>query len=284
MWIIERNTLDIKYLQTLLEVVDGGSLAEAARRQNLTAAAVGQRLKALETELGVSLVRRSGPTVRPTPACTRILPRLRSIIAETALISRDIAEDGLAGPYRLGVISTALADHIPSLVEHLQRIAPSVELSIIPGSSAHLFELLSRSELDAAILVEPNFALPKSMMAEVLERQPFAWITPVAPASDDLPLIVYDKASWGGEIAWRWIEEHLKAPNVLCEMDAPETVASLVAGGAGRAILPIWEGLSKIAGIDMQIIPDLNKRSLVFVHAASPIDQACIDFFRGVKT
>lgn len=272
--------MDIRYLQTLLDVVDGGSLAEAARRQNLTAAAVGQRLKALENELGVVLVRRSGPTVRATPACTRIIPRIKMIIAETALLPSDIAADGLAGPYRLGVISTALADHVPSLITHLRAVAPDVDLTVTPGSSAHLFDLLSRAELDAAILVAPHFALPKSVRCEVLEEQSFAWVTPTKAASSDLPLVVYDKTSWGGEIAWRWIAQNLKSQNVLCEMDAPETVASLVAGGAGRAILPIWAGLSNTAGIDIEIIPELPKRSVVFAHSASPIDETCQAFFK----
>lgn len=272
--------MNIRYLRTLLEVIDGGSLAEAARRQNLTAAAVGQRLKALENELGVSLVRRSGPTVRPTSACTRIMPRLRSIIAETALLHSDIADDGLAGPYRIGVISTALADYVPALIDHLRSVAPKVELTITPGSSAYLFEMLSNSDLDSAVFVEPSFQLPKSLMTEVLDEQSFAWITPTQPASKELPLIVYDRTSWGGEIAWRWIEQTLTSPNLLCEMDAPEIVASLVSGGVGRAVLPIWEGLKKMSGIDIQVIPELPKRSLIFAHAASPIDQACAEFFK----
>ncbi|MEP5730862.1 MAG: LysR family transcriptional regulator [Sulfitobacter sp.] len=271
--------MDIRYLKTLLEVVNGGSLAEAARRQNLTAAAVGQRLKVLENELGTRLVRRSGLTVRPTPACIRMIPRLRSIIADTSLIWRDIADDGLAGPYRLGVISTALADHVPSLVAYLRRMAPHVELSVKPGASAHLFDLLSRNELDAAIFVEPSFQLPKHLKSEVLERQQFAWLNPIESTSIDLPLVIYDKTSWGGELAWRWIEQNLESPKVLCEMDSPETMASLVAAGAGRAILPIWGGLSKMTGIQTETIHDLPKRSLVFVHTGSPIDHACLEFF-----
>lgn len=271
--------MDTRYLQTLLHVVDGGSLAEAARRQNLTAAAVGQRLKVLENELGESLVSRAGATVRPTLACTRIIPRLRSIIAETALLTSDIAEDGFAGPYRLGVISTALADHVTSLVEHLNAVAPNVELVITPGSSARLFELLTRSELDAAFIVEPSFQLPKSMTVNIVETQPFAWITPIETTSQELPLILYDRSSWGGEIAWRWIDKNVKSPNILCEMDAPETVASLVSNGVGRAILPIWKGLSKTGGIETKVISEIRKRSMAFVHAGSPIDHVCIEFF-----
>lgn len=271
--------MDIRYLQTLLHVVDGGSLAEAARRQNLTAAAVGQRLKVLENELGERLVSRAGATVRPTQACIRIIPRLRSIIAETALLTSDIAVDGLAGRYRLGVISTALADHVTSLVEHLKAVAPNVELMITPGSSKQLCDLLARSELDALLIVEPSFQLPKSMKVKIVERQPFAWITPIEATSQELPLILYDRSSWGGEIAWRWIEKNVKSPNILCEMDAPETVASLVSSGAGRAILPIWKSLSKTGGIETKVIPEIRQRSMAFVHAGSPIDHVCIEFF-----
>ncbi|WP_288960909.1 LysR substrate-binding domain-containing protein [uncultured Sulfitobacter sp.] len=272
--------MDIRYLQTLLHVIDGGSLAEAARRQNLTAAAVGQRLKALEYELGQSLVQRAGATVSPTSACLRMMPRVQSIIAETALLTSDLAEDGLAGPYRLGVISTALADHVTSLVRHFEAVAPNIELKITPGSSTRLFEQVTHSELDAALIVEPSFQLPKSMTVTAVEKQPFAWIIPSETTSEELPLILYDRSSWGGELAWRWIDKNVRSPNILCEMDAPETVAGLVSSGAGRAILPIWKGLSKMAAIKTQVISEMPKRSIAFVHAGSPIDRACVKFFK----
>lgn len=254
-------------------------MAEAARRQNLTAAAVGQRLRALENELGVSLVRRSGSTVRPSPACLRMMPRLRSILSDAALLRSDVSEDGLAGPYRLGVISTALADFVPSLVEHLRDVAPKVETTIVPGASSYLFEMLTRSELDAAILVQPSFQIPKELKVVVLDSQPFAFVTPKGHGFSKLPMIVYDKTSWGGEIAWRWIEKNLRPTHILCEMDAPETVASLVGNGVGRAILPIWKGLSMATNVDIEVIPSLPKRSVLFAHRASPIDQACLNFF-----
>lgn len=265
----------------MLSVVEGGSLAEAARRQNITAAAVGQRLKVLEQELGIRLVVRSGATVRPTAACLRMLPRLQSILSETRRLLSDVAEDGLAGPYRLGVISTGLSDYIPSLVAQLPDLAPNVELMITPGASTHLYDGVSRGELDAAILVKPQFPIPKALAIQSLNTQPFAWITPTQPATQDLPLVVYDRTSWGGEIAWRWIEQQITAPKVLCEMDSPETVASLVASGVGRAVLPIWASLEGMPGITIQRIEDLTPRSIVFVHRGTPVDQVCVDVLCG---
>lgn len=274
--------MDIRYLETLLAVIDGGSLAEAARRQNLTAAAVGQRIKALEVELGVVLTQRAGPTVRPTAACLRLIPRARSIVTEAAALQMDIAEDGLAGPFRLGAISTALGDNIPKLIQQLKTHAPKVDLTITPGASSHLFEMLQVGDLDAAIMVAPAFDVPKGFEVETIEAQPFAWVTPTGTgASADLPLILYDRASWGGAIAWRWMSRTLSSCDILCEMDAPETVASLVASGVGRAVLPVWSGLGKISGLNVDIIDSLPRRVLQFVYRDSPVSTLCAGLLCG---
>ena len=53
--------MDTQFLESFVMVVEHGSVAEAARRLNLTAAAVTQRIRALEREIGTALVSRSGP-------------------------------------------------------------------------------------------------------------------------------------------------------------------------------------------------------------------------------
>ena len=63
-------------------VVEHGSIAEAARRLDLTAAAVAQRIRALEAEIGARLVCRSGRFVRPTEAGTAILSRAGVILGD----------------------------------------------------------------------------------------------------------------------------------------------------------------------------------------------------------
>ena len=50
---------DITNLRFFVTVTEGGSLAEAARRMDVTASAVSQRLQQLETRLGLQLVHRS---------------------------------------------------------------------------------------------------------------------------------------------------------------------------------------------------------------------------------
>ncbi|MBN3728046.1 LysR family transcriptional regulator, partial [Burkholderia sp. Ac-20379] len=50
--------METRYLKSLLAVVDSGSIADAARVEHLTAAAIGQRVQALERELGFALLSR----------------------------------------------------------------------------------------------------------------------------------------------------------------------------------------------------------------------------------
>src|SRR5215467_14456418 len=51
--------MDTQFLDSFVTVVDSGSIAEAARRLQLTPGAVAQRIRALESEIGASLVVRS---------------------------------------------------------------------------------------------------------------------------------------------------------------------------------------------------------------------------------
>ena len=62
--------MDTQFLETLKIVIDSGSFAEAGRQLNLTPAAVAQRVRAVEVEIGTALVSRFGRTVQPCHAFT----------------------------------------------------------------------------------------------------------------------------------------------------------------------------------------------------------------------
>jgi DNA-binding transcriptional LysR family regulator len=80
--------MDTRFLESLVTVVDTGSFAEAARRLNLTPAAIAQRIHTLESEIGASLVSRSGRTVRLTEAGTASMGRARDLLAMFAILNR----------------------------------------------------------------------------------------------------------------------------------------------------------------------------------------------------
>ena len=67
--------METAFLQSFVLVAETGSMAEAARRQDLTPAAVAQQVRALERELRATLVARSGRTVRLPGRTVPVRPR-----------------------------------------------------------------------------------------------------------------------------------------------------------------------------------------------------------------
>jgi DNA-binding transcriptional LysR family regulator len=271
--------LDIRFLESLLAVAETGSIAAAARQQGLTAAAVSQRIRVLEAEFGAALLNRTAHAALPTEACFRLLPAARRLVQDAEQLISGIDASGLSGPFRLGAVSTALSDTVPAVIQHFRIKAPQAVLTVRPGTSADLYEGLRGGALDAAITVAAPFDLPKDIISRTLEVQAAVHALPPdrdTPASyEDLPWIVYDRQSWGGRTLWSAFGGLVGEEHILCELDAPETIAQMVSHGAGQAILPVWQGLRMHGpAMTLKSLPGGVGREMVFLrkHAcAAPV-------------
>ena len=270
--------MDVRFLRSLVAVVESGSIAAAARLENRTAAAISQRVKALERTLGCTLLMRTAHAVCPSDQCLLLLPKIQAVIEQARELQEDLSQDGLSGEMKIGAISTALTGVLPGVIERLALSAPKLRLKITPGDSRSLYERLLAQKLDAAILVRPPFQPPKSLSTTLLLAEPLVL---VAPAECDTqtfeallrerPFIRYDARSWGGQIAQRFLDEQSFDPQVLCELDALETIVILVAQGMGVSLVPRWAGMSR-RGIRILPIDDEQcyARDLVVMHGSTP--------------
>jgi len=255
-----------------MAVADTGSIAAAARRQGLTAAAISQRIRVLETEFGEPLLNRSAQVAVPTEACLRLLLAARRLVRDAKLLSSRIDPDGLSGPFRLGAVSTALLQFVPSVIAAIRDEAPRVDLTIRPGTSETLYADLLAGALDAVITVAAPFDLPKDIASVPLADQPVVHVLPAGRGGatgkgGELPWIVYDRASWGGRQIWERFGGAMRNGHLLCELDALETIAMMVSQGSGQAILPSWQGLEEL-GSKVAVSPMQPKtyRRIVFLH------------------
>lgn len=245
--------MDSRYLKSLVAVIDSGSIADAARAEGLTAAAVSQRIQALERMLGCTLLSRAGHAAKATDACLALLPRARRIVREVALLAGDADDEGLTGTLRIGAISTALTGMLPAALRTLTQQAPGMRPAIVPGTSRSLYQALLAGEIDAAILVAPPFELPKTLQALTLRREELILLARRKLRGDAVallgsqPYIRYDPSAWGGRPAQRYLEDQGLQPALLCDLDALETIAMLVADGVGVSLVPRWSGLEKLA-------------------------------------
>jgi DNA-binding transcriptional LysR family regulator len=241
--------MDLSFLQSLLLVVDSGSLAQAARTQQLTSAALRQRIAALERELGVPLITRSGHTSHPTQECKDMLPRARHILSELALLKEAIDSTGISGQLKIGAISTALTGLVPKVLRALAVQAPKLTPYLRPGTSVDLYNALLSEQLDAIITVAPPFTPPKSVTTISLHSEPLVLISAkktnlsVKQQLTQQLYIRYDATSWGGRFAQQYVLDQRLAPQLLCDLDGLEAIALMVAQNLGVSLVPAWKGL-----------------------------------------
>jgi DNA-binding transcriptional LysR family regulator len=239
--------MDTQFLQSFVMVVDSGSIAEAARRLDVTPAAVAARVKSLEEAMGTPLVRRAGRTVKPTEAGLRILTHARGVLRDVRNLHALANDDAPLGEWRLGVSASALTGVMPPLLRGLYEKHPKLAVYMEPGNSGTLYQRVTSGMLDAALIVEPQFTLPKSCGWQVLVEEPLCVLAPASMAGRDPldllasePFIRYDRGMWGGRMADAWLREHQIQPQERIEIDALNAIAAFVHQQLGVSLVPDW--------------------------------------------
>ncbi|MEI2415429.1 LysR substrate-binding domain-containing protein [Orrella sp. JC864] len=242
--------MDIRYLQSFVTVVESGSFAQAARQLDLTSTAVAARVKALEQSLGLSLVKRAGRSVRATEAGLRIMERARALLRDARDLVAAADDASATGELRLGVFVSAMTSVLPPVLKRFYERHPSLPVFVMPGSSVDLCRRVHEGELDAAIVVEPQFPLGKACRWQAVMEEPLVVVAPAALQDADAlellrtqPFIRYDRSVLGGQLADRYLRDHGIVPRQRLEIDSLLGVAALVDQGLGVALLPDWSSL-----------------------------------------
>jgi DNA-binding transcriptional LysR family regulator len=249
--------MDTRFLETFLMAVDHGSIAETARRLDLTAAAVAKRIRALESEIGAVLVTRSGRTIRPTEAGAAIVEHARRFLIEARDFKSIAATDRPSGQLRVGAFQSALSGLLPDILALMGENYPQIDVHVAGGTSSELYrKVLDGDDLDLAIIAEPPFAIPKSCHWRLLREEPLVLLTKASAASRkprailaSEPFIRLDRNVWPGRLVDGYLRKAGIRPRERLEIDGGAAIAVMVDRGLGVSIVPDWappwpEGLS----------------------------------------
>jgi DNA-binding transcriptional LysR family regulator len=233
------------FLEAYLLTIDTGSMAEAARRLDITPAAVALQIRALEKEWGVPLVARIGKTVRATEAGHRVLESSRALLRDVAMLKTLASQGEMSGELRLGSVNTALNSLLPEVLAELLDVYPELKFHIRSALSSELFDAVQRGELDAAVCLHPQFALPKTCGWQLLREEALIVLAPLELAGQDphtllgtMPFIRYDRNQWGGQQAERYLKKAGIVPKERFELSHLAAIFTLVGRGLGVALIP----------------------------------------------
>ena len=240
----------LRQLQFFVAAAEAGSVSGAARALSISQSSVTEAIRALEDDLGVTLFDRQARGLLITHKGSAFLRHARQILADVATARtafRDEAETA-TGRLSLGVTSLVAGYVLSDILSRFRRAFPHVDLNVIEDSGDYLQHLLIGGELDVAVLLTSSVRDRMALQVETLLVSPYRLWLPLGHPLAQQEAIALDELA-GQPLIQLMVDEieestrRLTAalpvkPQIAFRTRSVEAVRSLVATGAGLAILP----------------------------------------------
>jgi LysR family glycine cleavage system transcriptional activator len=271
--VVELPALDS--LRCFVAAAERLNFRAAAQSVALTPAALSQRIRQLEGQVGAELFRRTTRSVQLTEAGLALLPRARACLADAAACLLVARGEGLP-PVEL-TLGTRFELGMSWIVPMLPKIAttlPQVSLHLFFGSGAEIVERLRSGLIDCAVtsanildvrvaearLHEERYAFVGA--PKLLRRQPLALAEDAGQhvlldIDAGLPLLRYFSEAAGAPLLprfgrYRWL-------------GLGAAVKAMVLAGEGVAVLPVYMIEEELArGKLRRLFPQVTPRTDYF--------------------
>jgi len=244
--------INYDFLHAFVDVARGPTFAVAARRRHVTASAISQQMKALETQLQVTLFQKVGRRAELTDAGRQLLEQVQPEFAqmEGAIQHLQAAPLRAEGAVRIGVPGPFpklwLRPRIPKLLERFPRL----EIELVAGEAFDIEQLCLQGKIDLTFY----FGFRRSSQLELAMLADEEMVAVVAPSylqKYPAPTSIHELrhqhrfvsnslrvlAPW-----WRATFGDSSVPprRIACQTQDMEEMTFLVRQGAGISILPTY--------------------------------------------
>ena len=144
--------------EVFLKIVETQSLTRTAAYFGCTQSAVSQLVKALEQDLGVSLLVRGKSGVRLTAEGEYLVSGMRQIVAgERSVFERSLELQNMnAGLIRIGIFTSLSCQWLPPYLKHFREIYPNIGFELLQGDVTQISEWLRNGMVDVGFMTPPE--------------------------------------------------------------------------------------------------------------------------------
>ena len=241
----------LRQLQFFVAAAEAGSVSGAARALSISQSSVTEAIRSLEDDLGVSFFDRQARGLLITQKGSAFLRHARTILADVASARsafHDETEEAATGRLSLGVTSLVAGYVLSDVLARYRRAFPKIELNVIEDNGDYLQHLLIGGELDVAVLLTSSVKDRLALNVETLLVSPYRLWLPLGHALAHQETITLEELA-GQPLIQLMVDEIEEStrrltiarpvkPQITFRTRSVEAVRSLVATGAGLAILP----------------------------------------------
>lgn len=240
----------LRQLQFFVAAAEAGSVTGAARALSISQSSVTEAIRALEDDLGVTVFERQPKGLVITHRGSVFLRHARQILADVATARTAFRDDPeqVRGRLTLGVTSLVAGYVLSDILQRFRRAFPLIDLNVIEDSGEYLQHLLIGGELDVAVLLTSSVRDRMALHVETLLVSPYRlWLPLGHPLALQESIGLEDLAGTPMiQLMVDEIEESMRRltaalpvkPEIAFRTRSVEAVRSLVATGAGLAVLP----------------------------------------------
>jgi DNA-binding transcriptional LysR family regulator len=240
----------LRQLQFFVAVAESGTVSGAAQNLAISQSSVTEAIKELENDLGVNLFDRHARGLAITHKGQQFLRHATRILTDVADAKRTLADEPgtKAGRLSLGVTSLVAGYVLSDVLSRYRRAYPETDVTALEDNGEYLEHLLIGGELDVAVMVTSNLRDKMALQTEILEVSPYRLWLPISHrlsaadiitmediAKEPLIMLTVDEIE---ENTGKLLSAIGARPNVAFRTRSVEAVRSLVATGAGIALLP----------------------------------------------
>ncbi len=166
--------MELRHLRYFAAIADFGSLTAAARKLNVSQSSVSEQMFDLESEVGGTLLNRSGRTIRLTAQGQVFLEEARKTL-EAAQRTLDLTRQSLHGEYgalAIGFFLWGAGGFFPRIIREFRLRHPGIRLSLIDMQAHQQLPALEDGTLDVGLTrpLEPPY--DRTLHSELLYRDP----------------------------------------------------------------------------------------------------------------
>ncbi|WP_321944351.1 LysR family transcriptional regulator [Paraburkholderia tropica] len=272
--------LDLKHLRYFVALAEQRHFGRAAELLHIAQPPLSQQIRALEEFMGVTLFDRSVRPIDLTAAGRTLLREARQILAQVERAQSVTRRAGSAGQgvLRIGLTGTATLEFAAPVIALFRERFPDVQVSLSEMSSPQQQLAVQKGEIHIGLVRPP--VLDDHLAVQLVDQEPFVIALPTAhPEAESeglsigkmagTPLVVFSSEDAPG---FRDLIFHLCAtagyqPTAIHEGHQVSTMLSLVAAGAGFALVPQSARRVQINGVSFHRL--LDDSPLIDLYAIS---------------
>jgi DNA-binding transcriptional LysR family regulator len=243
---MELITVTFSKYEIFNTVVELGNLTRTAEKLNLTQSGVSYAISSLESELGISLLKRNRSGISLTSNGERILVHIQRILKDNELLQQELTAIKRinTGTIRIGTLSSVSTQWLPGILSCFHTTYPLIEIKTYLGCYDEISTWISNGTIDFGFTSLPT-AKPFDTMP--LKKDKLVVLLPPNHPLQDQKIITFDQLSNEHFIMPQWgIDDNIKRTlienkvklKINYELMEERTILAMVQMGLGISILP----------------------------------------------